>query len=357
MQARWRWTWWLGLLIIASMALPALAGGKPAGGGKPGGDEDPPAPPADPAIAYVQKEGKAWNLKVMNADGTNQTLLVPDAGDRAEPCWSPDGTKLLFESADPVLGNGLYVVPVDGSAPPTRLVSTMNRMNGAEWSPVPAPDHRYRIVWTDTVSYSNRYDVYVINDDGTGLLNLTEDMPGGEQLSHLDPTWSRDGSKIVVVRGFVPEGSAVITRELVEYTLGKNTQTGVLEIQDERNLALGALAGQRLYDPSFGREADTILVSVYEYVNELDNREIWEIDLAALSSPTQLTDTDDPISKNKAIQERHPDYAPDDGRMVYRIFDHKGGSDGGIYVKDTALSATPVRLVDAAEVKDPAWRR
>ena len=45
------WMWVLAVLMVAVLCGPDVAAkGKPGGGG---GGEDPPAPQADPAIAYV----------------------------------------------------------------------------------------------------------------------------------------------------------------------------------------------------------------------------------------------------------------------------------------------------------------
>ena len=81
----------------------------------------PPEPPpaADPAIAY-RDGGK---LMVMNADGSNQTLLF-DTGDYThlgKPDWSPDGTRLVFWSD--VQGRGIYTIKVDGTGL-SKVIST-----------------------------------------------------------------------------------------------------------------------------------------------------------------------------------------------------------------------------------------
>ena len=61
-------------------------------------------------IAYTGGGG----ISVMNADGTNQHLVVPDGPggfSRAQQeVWSPDGTKLLY-----LFGNALYTANADGS--------------------------------------------------------------------------------------------------------------------------------------------------------------------------------------------------------------------------------------------------
>ena len=75
----------------------------------------PPEPDPDPAIAYKTVERKAEKLWVMNADGSNRTLLVTATSatiSRAD--WSPDGDQLVFGST---MGGspGIWVVDVDGT--------------------------------------------------------------------------------------------------------------------------------------------------------------------------------------------------------------------------------------------------
>src|SRR6185437_2574067 len=53
-------------------------------------NQPPPPPSANPAIAYRYRS----DLKVMNADGSNQTTIVSGGGPGV---WSPDGKRLLFQ--------------------------------------------------------------------------------------------------------------------------------------------------------------------------------------------------------------------------------------------------------------------
>ena len=94
-------------------------------------------------IAF-HRPGETGELFVMNADGAN----IRSLGIGFYPDWSPDGNKILFHSK------------ADG-----------------DW------------------------DIYVINVDGTGLVNLTADHPGPDVF----PDWSPDGRTIVFT--FADEGA------------------------------------------------------------------------------------------------------------------------------------------------------
>jgi len=58
-------------------------------------------PPADPAIAYGSRTTKGstvtYGLGVMNADGTNQTVIAA-ATDAPHPAWSPDGHSIAYHT-------------------------------------------------------------------------------------------------------------------------------------------------------------------------------------------------------------------------------------------------------------------
>jgi hypothetical protein len=60
-------------------------------------------------------------MYLMNADGTGQVQLTNDSGINARPAWSPDGTKITFDSNR----DGhfqIYVTNADGSGQ-TRLTN------------------------------------------------------------------------------------------------------------------------------------------------------------------------------------------------------------------------------------------
>jgi hypothetical protein len=126
-----------------------------------------------------------WRVK---ADGTGKPERLTDApGDDRAATYSPDGTKLAFDSTRD--GNTeIYVMDANGSNP-RRLTNDPGEDWGATWS----PDGRY-IAFNS--GRTGDAEIYVIGVDGAGLKRLTN-SPGTQDFA---PTWSPDGSRIVFRR-------------------------------------------------------------------------------------------------------------------------------------------------------------
>lgn len=133
-------------------------------------------------IAYVQKQGRRYELKVADADGQNPRTVVRSGEPIISPRFSPDGTRLAyvsFEDKKPIV----YVQSLaDGSR---RQVAAFKGSNSAPaWSP---DGRRLAVVLTrDEAS-----QIYLINADGSGLTRLTQ----GGNLD-TEPVFSPDGQVV-----------------------------------------------------------------------------------------------------------------------------------------------------------------
>lgn len=170
---------------LAALLLAALGvGDAPA---SPAASHARVVPGTNGKIAFTSnRDHSGRELYTMNADGTGQTRLTTNTADDFSPRWSPDGTRLAFQTTRD--GNReIYTVAADGSAP----VNVTNLPASAEFSPSWSPDGS-RIVFYSNRTGSNQ--IYTIAADGTDLRQLT-DSPG----SNENPTWSPDGSRIAFI--------------------------------------------------------------------------------------------------------------------------------------------------------------
>ncbi|WP_310448490.1 Tol-Pal system beta propeller repeat protein TolB [Thiobacillus sp.] len=133
-------------------------------------------------IAYVQKQGKRYELKVADADGQNPRTVVRSGEPLISPAFSPDGASLVyvsFEDKKPIV----YVQSLrDGGR---RKAAAFKGSNSA---PAWAPDGRRLAV---VLTRDQASQIYLINVDGSGLTRLTQ---GGN--IDTEPVFSPDGQTV-----------------------------------------------------------------------------------------------------------------------------------------------------------------
>ncbi len=148
---------------------------------------------------------KIWRIK---DDGTSPTQItnLPNAGQWGtanlpvgdyDPRLSSDGDKIVFERLeDPNSTHGnynIFTVNVDGTGE-TRLTSTGYAQGLANWS-----HDGGRIVYVvAAINNEGKYDIYVMNNDGTNNHNATPSYFPANFLCH-SPVFSEDDSKIYFI--------------------------------------------------------------------------------------------------------------------------------------------------------------
>jgi Tol biopolymer transport system component len=155
------------------------------------GDGGPVWSPNGQRIAFARlffdegAETQGSDIYVMNADGSGVTN-VTNSEDffNSDPTWSPDGTTLAFRRG-PGLSD-IHTIKVDGTG-----LSQLTHINTAvdpSWSP-----NGQKVAFSSNgpTGGTTNYDIYVVNADGTGTTDVSNDP---EPSDH--PSWSPDGRKI-----------------------------------------------------------------------------------------------------------------------------------------------------------------
>jgi len=105
---------------------------------------------------------------MMNTDGSHQTLLTDSTGGGDDPAWSPDGKKIAFNAGynDPNAYIGIYVMNADG----TQQTLLTRCKKGDERFPAWSPDGQKIAFY----SYCNGNVIYVMNADGSNQTQLSD---------------------------------------------------------------------------------------------------------------------------------------------------------------------------------------
>jgi Tol biopolymer transport system component len=214
-------------------------------------DERAPSwtPDATKILFNSTRDGNGLNIYRMNPDGSDAQIVGPPG---KGPVLSPDGTRIAYIGSGAPEGiEALYVMNADG----TNLVRLTDTPDESDNFPVWSPDST-RVSFSSHRQESNDSFVRTINADGTNLVTISP--PG----SHNDfPAWSPDGARVSFLRRTYDD-------------LGNNTSANVYVVNADGS------------NP----------VRFDNAANEWDGAAVWSPDgarlafLRANSSPSQMAD-------------------------------------------------------------------
>jgi Tol biopolymer transport system component len=154
----------------------------------PANDFDPALSPDGKRIAFRSERDGNNEVYVMNTDGSHQRDVSRDDADDWGPTWSADGKVLWNCARDLSIGFHACVANPDGTD-----LSVIDNDRYFEYGAWSADGSKIAFMSQEPGASGNdpNYDIFVMNADGTGLRQLTDD-PGQDGF----PSWSPDGARI-----------------------------------------------------------------------------------------------------------------------------------------------------------------
>ncbi|MBL8126117.1 MAG: PD40 domain-containing protein [Chloroflexia bacterium] len=183
-------------------------------------------------IAFVADIAGSSEIVTMRANGSNPQTLAANPGEDEAPSWQPTTRRVPpIVKGPPKFSRGSAIVFVSGRVTPGNpegdfelFTLTMNPLTGDvvtqltantvdDLSPAWSPDG-------SRIAFERSGDIYVMNADGSGQVNLTND-PRGDH----GPRWSPSGARIVFSRDVSPSNTDLFTMNADGSAQGALTNT------------------------------------------------------------------------------------------------------------------------------------
>jgi hypothetical protein len=194
----------------------------------------PSISPDGKEAAVGMRKGSAMHLLLYDLQRQVPTQLTFEGLWNSQPVWSPDGTRIAFQSNVEGGHYGIFLIAADGAGTPERLIENVNMQRPASWSPdgtylayVDVDAEEQNDVWVMPMGEGNRepepfltsdysefcpkfsvdgrWIAYQSDESGRSEVYIKQFLPGSrgkgskKQISSdggLQPVWSRDGREL-----------------------------------------------------------------------------------------------------------------------------------------------------------------
>lgn len=157
-----------------------------------GPDFYPTISPDGTKLAFISGEGGQFDLWVSDVNGLNRHKLTYDAANDTMPCWHPNGQQLTWVS-DRAGHSDLWQTNVDGSGQ-----RQLGNFSSDQASPSYSPDGLH-LVFSSNRDRGN-FDIWTMDADGGNLVQLTRKDASASKVADGAPTWSPDGTHVAFAR-------------------------------------------------------------------------------------------------------------------------------------------------------------
>lgn len=165
-------------------------------------------------IYYVGVAGANFEIFSMNYDGAGKTQITSNSTNHSKLQFSPDGTKLYFQTQS---SQDIYLAYVDINTAAEQLITSIKAANNFQWYAAYSSYNDYVVYSQDQ---GDGPSLYRSNLDGSSIMQLTNPWSG-------DPAVSPDGTKIAYSENgiYVMDSDGTNARRVFINRIGSNGPT------------------------------------------------------------------------------------------------------------------------------------
>lgn len=253
-------------------------------------------------IAFVsdREDGRTLQVWTMNPDGSDPRQLTFGPGDKSQPRWSPDGSKLLYvapggrDAFGNDLGLDIFVINADRSGETTNLTQSI----GDDFDPAWSADGA-QIAFTST-RVNDLNQVFLIGvscDPAPQTCTVTaepDNLSEGFAVEY-QPAWSPDGERLAVIASINQAPGRIFMRPVLrEQDKTGELNEGQARMFDVRDRIIGA------EELSWSSDGEFL---TFSWIISRGRQEIY---IASLSNPGL-----DPVQLTNSLGNKEPSFSPD----------------------------------------------